>query len=133
MKINLLHHTLFLLTFALVIASCKHEPIIPDPPEPEPTFCEQTSPTYSDSIKVIVELSCSYTGCHAAGAGIGDFTTYSGMLSRLDNGKIEERVIDMEEDTTLGMPPFYASGPVDLTDEQLALFKCWLDNGYPEQ
>lgn len=129
-KISLFHYVVSFLILAIAIASCKHDPIIT---EPVP-FCEQASPTYVDSIKTIIDLSCSYAGCHASGAGIGDFTNYSGMLSRLDNGKIKERVIDMKEDAALGMPPNYATaGPIDLTVEQLELFQCWLDNGYPEQ
>lgn len=128
-----LHQALLITILGIAIASCKHDPVIPDPPDPIP-FCEQASPTYNDTIRTIVNLSCSYAGCHASGAGIGDFTTYSGMLSRLDNGKIKERVIDMKEDANLGMPPNYATvGPIDLTDEQLELFQCWLDSDYPEQ
>ncbi len=129
MKISLFQYLTLFAILAIAVVSCKHDPIIPDPIP----FCEQASPTYLDSIKAIVDLSCSYTGCHSAGAGIGDFTTYNGMLSRLDNGKIEERVIDMKDDATIGMPPSYASGPKDLTDEQIELFKCWFESGYPEQ
>lgn len=130
MKTNYLHQVVLVMILGLAIASCKHDPVIPDPVP----FCEQASPTYNDTIMTIVNLSCSYAGCHAAGAGIGDFTTYAGMLSRLDNGKIEERVIDMKDDANLGMPPNYATaGPIDLTTEQLELFKCWLDSDYPEQ
>jgi len=118
-----------LIIIGSLIGSCKHDPIIPDP---EPTFCEINNPMYSDTIKAIISLNCSYTGCHGAGAVFGDFTSYASMLSRLDNGKIEERVIDMKDDTMVGMPPYYAAGPVDLTDSELELFKCWLDNGHPE-
>jgi len=130
MRNSFIQFAFFLLFCGLMIGACTHDPVIP---EPEPTFCETTMPTYADSIKIIVDLTCSYTGCHAAGAGIGDFTNYAGMLSRLDNGKIEERVIDMRNDTMVGMPPFYASGQKDLTAHQLELFQCWLDNGHPEQ
>jgi len=133
LKINFIQSTLLLTLLVIVLGSCKHDPIIPDPIPPVP-FCEQANPTYIDTMMTIINLNCSYAGCHASGAGIGDFTTYSGMLSRLDNGKIKERVIDMKDDASVGMPPNYATGgPIDLTNEQLELFMCWLDNDYPEQ
>jgi len=99
----------------------------------EPEFCDTISATYDLNVKAIIDASCAYVSCHLDNAAIGDFTTYSGMLSRLDNGLIEARVIIQKDDPAMGMPPDYAAnGPIDLTQEQLDIISCWLEAGHPE-
>ena len=72
-------------------------------PEPMPGVCETLQPTYEDGIKDLVDTNCSYSGCHISGFAHGDFSTYLGMQSHLENGKVKEQVIDLLE-----MPPYYA-------------------------
>ena len=45
-----------------------------------------------------------------------------------------DRVIVLAEDPDSGMPPNWDTnpGPVDLTEEQLEIFRCWVNSGYPE-
>lgn len=93
---------------------------------PEESDCEEEV-TYNSSISAIFNTSCAYAGCHN-GAAPGDFTTYQGIADYIDGGKLEQRVV-----IERNMPPSYATiGPTSLTDEELELFKCWIQSGYPE-
>ena len=83
--------------------------------------------TYENQIRPIINTSCSYTGCHS-GTAPGDFTSYETMSNYFESEIIENRVIIIQN-----MPPIYATGgPVSLSMEELDLFKCWIDSGYPE-
>ncbi len=79
----------------------------------------------SFSIKPIIQLACSYQGCHERGASIGNFTDYNVLKSYVDNQKFFKRVIDNKD-----MPPSNATlGPKSLTTEEIAQLQCWLDQG----
>ncbi len=114
----------------VIICSCTYdnlnEPIV-TPVE----FCDTIPASYDLNIRTIVETNCAYTGCHS-GAAPGDYTTYEGMFSRLENGIIEDRVITQKDDPNIGMPPNYATGPIDMTPQELDIFMCWLEAGFPE-
>ena len=92
-----------------------------------PAVCDTLTPTYDQQMVFLIETTCAYEGCHASGFSSGDYSTYSSMLTNLEQGKIFNRVI-----ATRDMPPNYADGPKELTEEQIELFNCWLENGYPE-
>lgn len=94
--------------------------------EPISGDCEETI-TYEMHIKTIVHNTCAYAGCHN-GTAPGDFSTYSGMESVIDNGKFRKNVI-IEQ---LMPPPDATEGPTNLTEEQLVLMLCWADQGYLE-
>jgi len=95
-------------------------------------FCDTIPATYDLNIRTIVETNCAYTGCHISGGAPGNYNTYEGMLSFLEDGRIEDRVIFQIDDPNIGMPPNFASGPQDLTPEEFDIFMCWLEAGYPE-
>ena len=83
--------------------------------------------TYDDHIRTIFQTSCAYAGCHA-GAAPGDFTNYNGIRNYFDGGLLKRRVV-----MNRSMPPANAQdGPTSLTDEELELFGCWIDSGYPK-
>ncbi len=113
------------LEFLPFSASCTYEK---RPPVVANVACDTLMPTYAQDIKPIIDINCSYPGCHDAGASIGDFTHYSSMKSRLEGGQFETRVLLIKD-----MPPPYASGPKELSPEELDLLECWLQDGYPEQ
>lgn len=83
--------------------------------------CDTLSATYDANIGAIVNTSCAISNCHEAGCLFGDFTTYAGLKAKVDDGKVEDRVIDEKS-----MPPSYAT---PLTDEDFQLISCWLENG----
>ena len=115
----------------LILCSCTYDNL--DEPVVTPVeFCDTIPASYDLNIRAIVETNCAYEGCHN-GSAPGDYTTYTGMLSSLDEEKIEDRVIFQKDDPNVGMPPNYATdGPQDLTPEELDIFMCWLEAGYPE-
>lgn len=96
-------------------------------PPPSLEFCDSlnTPPIlYDGNIDAIVNTYCAVTGCHLSGFPDGDFQSYAGMLSRLDNGKINTRVFAQGD-----MPP---AGSPKMTQEEMDQFQCWISNNYPE-
>ena len=89
-------------------------------------------------VKAIIDQTCSYSGCHdgAGGIGPGNYTRYQGMLRDLENGSFASRVIDVRENPSLGMPPDQSVYPQslqdDLTEVQLEIITCWLQEGFPQ-
>lgn len=93
--------------------------------------------TYNGQVKAIIDSSCAYSGCHSGGDagmfvpdGSKDYTTYAGLLDNLNNGSFTERTLD-----SLDMPPanFVPEGfPTELTQAELDILTCWIDNGFPE-
>lgn len=83
-------------------------------------MCDGSSPTYDSDVQLIVNSNCG--GCHGAGSPDGDYSTYAGLSSITSNGKFESEVLDKQS-----MP---TSAP--LSDADLDLLKCWVDNGFPE-
>lgn len=128
-KIVMMKKMLFILLILSIVGihACTYDNL------DEPEFCDTISATYDLNVKAIIDSSCAYAGCHLNNPAIGDFTSYSGILSRLENGLIEARVIIQKDDPAIGMPPDYATnGPKDLTQEQLDIISCWLEAGHPE-
>lgn len=92
--------------------------------------------TYEGDIKPIIDASCAYSGCHS-GSDAGmfvpnssrDYTNYEGLIQTLESGAFASEVID-----SLSMPPFYAQppNPLELTQAELDLITCWIDEGYPK-
>lgn len=82
--------------------------------------CETDSSTYNNHVKDIIASSCNITGCHVAGFVAGDFTTYDGILSKLNNGTLITRI---EAKT---MPPATKSA---LSDADYKTILCWAKNG----
>ena len=84
--------------------------------------------TYDEHMRPLINASCGYSGCHLGGAAPGDFTNYGGIAKLINNGQIESRVV-----IARNMPPSNATqGPSVLTEEEIELFKCWIQAGYPE-
>ncbi|MFK8163302.1 MAG: hypothetical protein AB8H12_12645 [Lewinella sp.] len=114
----------------LIISSCTSDVL----PEPVILPCDGVTPTYESDVREIIEQTCAYSGCHLGGAP-GIYDSYQGLISDLESGLFRQRVIDVRDDATIGMPPNYApqDRQEDLTEEQLMLITCWLDAGFPEQ
>ena len=90
--------------------------------EPE-TSCGMQNVSFTNDIEPILENSCNLSGCHNAGSFNGDYTTYSGVKEKVDNGSFKNRVLDLKD-----MP----APPVDpLNEEQLEKISCWLEDGAP--
>ncbi len=119
-----------LLGVTLVFTACSSDEL---PPPYVPTFCETQMVTYDNQIAPIIASSCGYVGCHDGSNAPGNYDSYAGLQGIINDGKFKSRVIDVREDPEMGMPPDYATdGPMDLTDEQIELIQCWINDGYPE-
>lgn len=82
--------------------------------------CDTTQYSFSGTIKPIIDQNCATTtACHAGGSPYGDFTTYAGVKSRVDNQQIQKRAIVQKD-----MPP-----AAPLPDCELLLIKNWIDAG----
>lgn len=107
-----------LLTIAvLFVLACSKDKL------PQTALDCDTEVTYND-VKPIIVQSCAYVGCHVSN-DIGNFLSYEGMEPFLNNGTLEAEVLQSRT-----MPPDYADGPKELTQEELDLFQCWKQNDF---
>lgn len=93
------------------------------------SYCDSLNPTYVDTMKTLIDTYCATsTGCHGQQSSNVDFTTYANMQSGgvLDPLGVGARVTSI--DPVLLMP---LGNP--LPDSLQRVFKCWADNGYPQQ
>ena len=107
----------FFICVILVIASlysCKDKKLEPN--------CQGDKPTYDNGIATIINAKCTNSLCHGVGSSQAEFTTYAGMSLALSNGNFKKKVL---EDQTMPRNDF-------LTQTQIDLIQCWVDNGYPE-
>ena len=117
---------------ASLFSSCVSD-ALPEPVLPE--SCMDSIPTYEGSIKSIIENSCAYSGCHLDGSAPGVYTSYGGVINVVESGRFKEKVIGLRDDPNLGMPPDFSpeGRPKDLSQFELELIQCWLENSYPEK
>lgn len=115
-----------------VVASCDSDVI--EPAE----GCDLIQTSYSTNVKAIIDQTCAYSGCHdgSGGIGPGDYTTYEGILRFLEDNSFGSRVITLKDNPSLGMPPdrsvYPESQQDDLSDTQLEIITCWLQEGFPQ-
>jgi mono/diheme cytochrome c family protein len=85
--------------------------------------CDTANVTYSISIRSIISNKCQ--GCHSSSSAGGgyDFTTYSGVKARIDDGKLWGSVNYMP-----GYSPMPKNG-TKLSTCELAKIKKWIDAG----
>ena len=127
-----MNRNLTIITLLLLAIGCANDVVEP------PAGCEVLMPTYTNGIKSIIDQTCAYSGCHdgAGGIGPGDYTSYSGLIPDLQNASIIERVISQADNPIRGMPPnnsiYPESQQDDLSEVQMEVFRCWLQNGFPE-
>ena len=81
--------------------------------------CSTISSAYTANIKPIIDANCVSSGCHNAGSNNGDFTSYTGVHGKVNNGSFEKRVLNNKD-----MP---SSGALSLDNRKK--IKCWIDNG----
>ena len=81
--------------------------------------CGKLNATYNGSIKAIINSNCTFSSCHSSGSSNGDYTTYNGIKTIADNGKLEDRVLVKKN-----MP---STGALSLDDRKK--IKCWLVSG----
>lgn len=90
-----------------VIASCNKEK------KADKIDCTGLVVSYTNDIAPLVSTKCG--GCH------NEYGTYTGLKSIADDGSLREQVVVKERMPKDG----------SLTDEQIRLFKCWIEQGAP--
>jgi hypothetical protein len=75
---------------------------------------------YSNEIQPLLSTTCNFASCHGAGTGSRDWTTFANVKASASN--IKSR-------TGNGSMPI-GSGP-KLTQQQINLIACWVDDGAP--
>ncbi len=88
------------------------------------SFCDTQNVTWSGTIQPIIQSRCAIPGCHVTGAQSPNLTTYAGVKSQADAGRIQARVIDRSPSA---MPPSGA-----LPSCELLAISAWLAAGAPE-
>lgn len=87
------------------------------------SFCDTTAVTFSANVRPIIQSNCAVPGCHVSGgSGPGDFTTYSGLAGKVQDGSFADRVFVQRN-----MPPSGALGSCDQN-----ILKNWVDAGHPD-
>lgn len=109
----------------ILFASCTSDQAM-DPDAGDCNVPDEVS--FAVDIEPVFTASCAYSGCHIEGFAQGNFTTYEGIQTFLDNSKIQERALNIKD-----MPPTYAPDdkPQSLDNCQLAFLQSWVDAGYP--
>jgi mono/diheme cytochrome c family protein len=104
---------------ALVLANCAYQEE-QDLIKPGAEKCDTSAVKFSSSIRPLINKHCIV--CHqAGGTGNGDFSTYGGLKSKVDNGSLRNRTL-----ITKDMPP---SGGLNACE--LQQLQRWLNEGAP--
>lgn len=118
MKPLQLHRKVFsFLLLILLFSACNREQIEPQ------EKCEQEV-SYTNDVKEIIDASCAFSGCHINGSAPGEFSSYQGLQTYLDNDLFRSRVLVIQN-----MPP---AGVDQLTEQELELLTCWATGDYIE-
>ncbi|MBX2817019.1 MAG: hypothetical protein KTR24_13520 [Saprospiraceae bacterium] len=105
----------FALAFLLTCTFCTRDTV------EEPDSCT-IAPTYTEGARALIANKCSFSGCHDGASGVGNYTTFQGLQRNLENGAFKREVLDartMPQGSTL-------------TAAEYDLFRCWAENGFPE-
>jgi hypothetical protein len=88
--------------------------------------CDNNTPTYSSSVKTILDINCNTAGCHTASSKRGgiQLDTYSTSKNDFQNGK---SLCTVYHDCK----PMPQSKP-KMSDADIKTLTCWVKNGCPE-
>jgi cytochrome c553 len=90
--------------------------------------CTGTTPTYTNTIKAIMDSKCATSGCHSASskrAGY-DLSSFAGTSSGANNSKFLASI--KHESGADAMP----QGAAKLDDATIKNITCWVQNGKPQ-
>jgi hypothetical protein len=91
-------------------------------PQNSTADCTTIDSKFSTAVNSIFQNKCSTgSGCHGAGSFYAEFLTYSSIFNK--KTEISKRVFIDQNMPTAGSP--------QLTTNEKAVLKCWLDAGAP--
>ncbi len=132
------NHSIIVIALIIILEACNADVVTPS------VGCDSFETKYiSDdpnvaTVKDIIDQTCAYSGCHdgAGGIGPGDYNKFSRIVQDIENGSFAARVITQRDNPSLGMPPDKSVYPQSLQDSlsqiQLEIITCWLQDGFPE-
>ena len=82
--------------------------------------CDGSNPSFKSEIEPILQARCY--DCHRPGGGNAVYNSYETILPTLKDGQFQSEVLT-QQSMPEGQP---------LTNEQLDLIKCWIEDGYPD-
>lgn len=90
--------------------------------------CTGYTPTYNQNVKPILDAVCARQGCHGGADPEGgiDLSTYQGAADASKKKSFMGTIQHM---------PLYPKMPQDaprMSDDQIHLLSCWIENGSPE-
>jgi hypothetical protein len=114
---------LFLITIAVFIA-CKKNKYVTR--YTKTATCNNITPTYSTSVKAMLDINCNTAGCHTSVSKRGgiQLDTYLTAKNDFQNGK---SLCTVYHDCK----PMPQSKP-KMSDSDIKLLTCWVKNGCPE-
>lgn len=94
----------------------------------QPTMpCDTTAVTWSLTIVPLLQTHCALPTCHVSGGnGTGNFTTYAGVMTQVDNGKLLKAVQHLPG--AIPMPPDGSMIPAC----DIARLQAWVNAGAEE-
>ncbi len=99
----------------LALGSCKKEKV---------AACDEEV-TYESHVRAIIQQNCTVTGCHdGSNAMRKPLRTYDEVMAVID--WVERRAVIEKS-----MPPAASGGP--LSEEEIRILRCWLEQGTPEK
>ncbi len=99
----------------VTLGSCKKEKV---------AACDEEV-TYESHVRAIIQQNCTVTGCHDGSNGMRKpLRTYDEVMAVID--WVERRAVIEKS-----MPPAASGGP--LSEEEIRLLRCWLEQGTPEK
>lgn len=134
---ELLKYSVLLITIGMVLFSCEHDPIEPDPVAGSPSTpvdnsCDSTRVYFKNDILPLIQSNCAYSPCHDQARTDNKgviLTTYSNILNygKIESNDPEESELfeRMTEAPDKVMPP---SGALHYTD--IDKIRKWIEQGY---
>lgn len=80
--------------------------------------CSNIVVSYANDIAPLLTTECNTSGCHRDNFSAGDFTTYSGIKAKANNGSLRSEIINK-------------SMPINgsLSDTEIQKIVCWIESG----
>ena len=79
--------------------------------------------SYSEDVDPIINTKCAISGCHNGSLGADkDWSNFETFQAKALTGIVKQRVVAHEMP-----PPGSPGGP--LSEDQISIISCWIDNG----
>lgn len=124
-----LKYLIFFLGFSGLVLqfSCSDEPATPGGSTIDQSICDSLNPTYNRMIAALINGNCALSGCHdVTGAAGYKLTNYEEVKAAVQRDQFMKAIKH-----EAGASPMPKNG-VKFSDNNIQLFECWIQNGFPE-